>query len=1648
MDKKSKFLKKLLTTASTVAVLIGGVQSASAALYTNNNVGDSVIDTGVATTNAAPAAVWAPNDSFSFGGFANDLTVGVAGNAGTLVGAIDLAGTAANRTITIAETVSIGSIVNTVNAKVGNLTVNNGKTLTFNTQAGVTAAGAQAGGIYTGLGTIVLGSGGGGAILTINSNATFTAATTIKSDAAVDGVINITADKTVRFGGEIGGGGGTIDAINVANGSVVNLDANATFAANGFVLTGANTQLNVADAVTITGKVSTAVGGESILNFAGAGIVTLRVGDGNALKEIRANGAGIVALNHAGAAAKATTLTIAHAGADVQLAGGFTGATVFTANGTVTLDNGKTITGAITTTSNTDAIGTNGGTLIYKAGGNGAVVGAIGTDANRLDTVEVTGAGILDVDANAHYARQFSLKNAGAIIRVDANGKLTGNVVANTNLDGQIVFKGAGEIVGKIGNQGGNAVAKVEANGAGVVKIGAGDHKIITLDLKNGGSIFTFADGANVMGKIQNTTGGGAAGVVNFTGNGEITGTTSAAGALALVTVNLNGDNKSVVKFGDKITAANINTVHGGTLQLNGAAAGNDIVGALNFTANGGGLLITGDEAHNIAGITTVGNVGTVEITNTVGAGAVRLIKFEGQIGDRAGVNSLNLFKLNSGANLVTAKFMTATANSQIKAIEIGAGGGILEFAEANAVHKIGGITAATGNKSTLKITNSTTFESAANNAAVTFGTATERLAGVELANGQTLTVGNNINIYANKLFGTLANAGTLTFLGDSTFSATSNGNIISDINVNGGAGKTVKLLDVTNINGAATVADQGTLEIANEFTAANIRGAGANNGTVRFTNGAAMTVNGLVGNGASLNAIEFAGGNVNFNGVVTHTAGKSFTFTDAINAATIVTFDGGTDVGGNNFVNSTTKGLKHTVVLGKVGITDFAGVQQLAPDATKQINFQLDDTKNVTLSGNTVANGANFTTGGDNKGNLVFNTTNAGAVNSVGAEGKKLADVQFKNNMTVTNGLFATNVNVEGAKIATVGGRISGTTFKLAADASKVVLSDGAIVDTAITGTTVGKGLVEFAGNATLNKDIGNNPNAPESVTFADVNAVQTLNTDNIFATKILLRKGAVNLSRNILLTGATTATNGSFALHDKKLTVAAGNTLTFSGNNNIALDVAVNGTVVTGGGQIESKGTLVFAAGTTITVAPNGGVAGLVGGATIKTSVITSANAVAGGKTLDLSKVSISQPDTFTQWTPTTGANGGLDLIITDSSEAALVKILGSTADAADKANITAITNAAFGTDGNKVRELLRSLNTNGVADKAKVDEALDRLPAVTTVSDAVESTASAVSMGMSQRMTNLAGSQGARVQNRTVASSGSSSGIAAGDEGARYGVWASPFFGKTTQKENKGAAGYKSNAYGASFGFDTRANEDMIVGAAFTVANTEMKHRNFKSGDKTKISSMMFSIYGMQQITDNWFAHGVATFGSNEVKNAEKRVSGLTTYDTVNGKYNSASFNGEVMFGYNALTDQVTFTPMAGLRYSRVNDGGYKEAGSTTGQNLDVNTKASNKLEVVAGVRVAGGTFATNGMTVTPEIHGFVNHDLIGKNPKQTLGLAGTNGLAVKSNKPVKTTFNLGLGVNAEYGMMEYGAGYDAEIATKRLGHQGTLKIRVNF
>ena len=422
------------------------------------------------------------------------------------------------------------------------------------------------------------------------------------------------------------------------------------------------------------------------------------------------------------------------------------------------------------------------------------------------------------------------------------------------------------------------------------------------------------------------------------------------------------------------------------------------------------------------------------------------------------------------------------------------------------------------------------------------------------------------------------------------------------------------------------------------------------------------------------------------------------------------------------------------------------------------------------------------------------------------------------------------------------------------------------------------------------------------------------------------------------------------------------------------------------------------------------------------------------------------------FTKWTSKT-ENRSLILTQTDCANDKITEVLGSSRNASTKSNFRKLTKALPGTDGSNVVNIIFSISKDEDlldAKKAeKIQELNDRLTQVSTSTSLIETTMSNASSSIGTRIISVAQPTiGISLQSISVASE-KVSGISAGDDHTRHGAWFSPFFSKTTQKARKGKAGYRDNTYGGSFGMDTKANDDVMIGGALSFSNSEMKHRDFKYGDKTKVNSLMFSIYGLQNITDTWFAQGSFSIASNEVKNSERKVASASSYESTNGKYDSMSFAGDVLFGYNYGVKNFNLIPIGGLRYIRVNSAGYEMSGSDTGQNANISQKASNKFEVVVGARASGGIFDVNGMSITPEVHGFINHDLIGKTPKQDIRIGGvSDSLDAKSYKPIRTSYNLGLRVNANCGMMEYSAGYDLNLADKLVRHEGSMKVLVNF
>lgn len=1661
MENKFK-LKKFLATASAFAMITGASSAAMGAQVTDDNGGNVIIGGGN-DANTANGAAFANGDSFHFSNAGHNLTTGGA----ITINAIDLNNKAPGD-FTAAHNTSVGPITDTGGANTIDVIVNDGITLILENNQGVNAAnGAIAAGTFNGVGDITLGSGGAAGTLTINSNATL-GGTVDSNGAGANGVVNVSAGKTVTFNGVIGGGTGLAELNALGNDSVINLGAAATVTSvkvadagaqvniNGGDLTGsvsftADGTVNVADNKTITVKVDSTGVNTGVLNFAGRGAVTAKVGETQALKEVNINGttgAGVVAF---GDEVKAQKITVNDAGAKVTFAEDVTAANglQFSKDGQVNLADGKKITGDVKNT----VADSNTGKLIFD--GAGEVTGKIGEEGKALSLVQVDAGNDIDLSGNAHYANDFKLKHNNARLKIAAGGKLVGNVSAANGGNGQIQFAGAGEIEGIIGN-GGNAIGKIEAVGAANVKIGAGDHKVNALEAADNNATFTLVDDAKISGTITNTSGAVGNTVLTFEGSSTVGGAVG-GGANAFKTIDVTGKTDKTVTFEGATTATNLNIGKAGQEGAAKVRIKNDLTAEVAFLddqTQTGELEIFNAGAHDITGdinknIGADESRGKITIANDVGANAVT---FDGQIGDTANkkaINHLHILNNNAGGSVVLEG-----GDVHIGKIQA-AGAGSLKLNEADAKYKFGEIVVDADNVFALEVDENAVLK-APTEGSVNFGSENKRLSEVQFNANKNLTIENGVNIYAAKLNENgVNNNGTLIFKGDSIFSAESDGQNIKAIEVQGD-GKTVKLLKATKTHQNIKLSNNATLEVAGNVTtdiAANgagngLIGAADGQGHLKFINSADVTVTGNVGGAANrLQSIEFNGGNVNFANDVAHT-GKDFKFTGQ--NASIVKFDNA-GFGDANFVNgSEADGVEHIVVLNNN--ENFTGKIAVDNAATKQIAFDIGTNDNTaTLQGGVQANGAKFINrGASGRGTLELNQDGV-TIYSAGTDTKKLDTIEVQENATITNGASADTITIKQNKTATIGGEVSGTNFGLENVGSTVKFLDGATLKVAVADIVGDKGIVEFLGGGTVEagKDIGATAKRVKMVTFSD-DATKTLTFGSkVFAAeKIDIRKGTFKAGNDDVVLDApdVNAVNGSFDLGATgKITVNGGN-LTFSGaEGKIAVAIAQAGNQVSGGQIVAGTGaTLKYGANSKITVTPDdsNGNRPTAGSSRTFTLIQNDTGQAATGTLLvdiDGSK------NPFTKWSSSFDANGGLILTQIDGAADKIKEILGKDLDAVDTANVDALTKAAAGTDAAKFVDILAGLVDN----KAKLNEAIDRLTSVTTATDSIESTMNDVVNGIGTRLS-LVGKQtaGTPVQSRAVASE-KVTGVAAGDDHARYGAWFSPFFSKTTQKARKGAAGYRDTTYGGSFGMDTRANDDLIIGGAITLANSEMKHRDFKSGDKTKVNSLMFSIYALQQITDTWFAQGSATIASNEVKNSEKRVSGATTFDNVSGKYNSMSFVGDALFGYNYATEDFTLTPMGGVRYTRVNSAGYKETGSTTGQNLNVSQKASNRFEVVVGGRVSGGTFDVNGMSVTPELHGFISHDLIGKNPKQDLRIGGApTSLAAKSRKPIRTSYNLGLGVNADYGMMEYGLGYDVHLAEKRVGHEGSLKIRVNF
>jgi outer membrane autotransporter protein len=783
------------------------------------------------------------------------------------------------------------------------------------------------------------------------------------------------------------------------------------------------------------------------------------------------------------------------------------------------------------------------------------------------------------------------------------------------------------------------------------------------------------------------------------------------------------------------------------------------------------------------------------------------------------------------------------------------------------------------------------------------------------------------------------------------------------------------------------------------------------------------------------------------------------------------------------------------------LGTTNINGVADGALIIDKNQTITGDITKFGTLgiNGNHIVNinTANFAadiktkTGGE--GTVNFN--NAGvAVISIGHAGTKISALNFSAAKTV-GAVYANNISILANGNATFNGVIDANQIKFTtAVTSTANFGARPLTTRLVSDGGTGKGIANFAGTG-IQADVGAVGVRLAQANFA-VGQVSAINA-NIYADAINVN-GAITMNSAATFDGASTFAGATIAL--------GGNDLTF---NNGA--VAFNGkSVISTTITRVDLGNLVAGAGSNIIL--NGELdvqVNALAAVPVDGQKVTLIQKNGGTLNLNINNIKVTKNGgAFAHWRQEIAPDGSL--ILTNSSQ--IAEDLNDAAEASNLRDVVtpevtqAVEGFVAGTQGEEIVNVLNTfLKPDGSTDKFALADGVARL-ANTTANEVVGATFETVStmtdqinarmfdvgsfaspfapapdvsnVGQSQGATTFtpAGNQpasGAATTSSPAAGGGSSggsgstnvdapaakakstkvsanelSGIAAGDQSDRYGIWATPFYSKSTQKKRGSSAGYKSDGYGGTFGFDTRANEEMIVGLAVTAMNSDIKHKDFKSGDKTKVGTILFSAYSNYQFGNNWFGQGVFSIGSSNVTNKEKRRISTTSYSIASDEYSSMTFASEVLGGYNHLVNnQLVLTPMFGVGYSRINDSSYQETGNGP-QLLSVTKRASQKVELVGGLRVTGLPFIVGEVSLTPEMHGSVRHDVIGKGARVDAKIPGLPKLPSEKAKLQKTYYNLGASLKASYGMMDYGVAADTMFAKKYVGVNGSVNVRVNF
>ncbi|WP_341757531.1 autotransporter domain-containing protein [Candidatus Tisiphia endosymbiont of Ditula angustiorana] len=1447
----------------------------------------------------------------------------------------------------------------------------------------------------------------------------------------------------------------SLATINIGNGAVT-LDGHVW--AKNTNLTDANSVLNVGGGKTINGAITTAINGKGTLTFAAVGTVTGDIGtDGARLAQININTATALRgsvytddLNFVGAR-------------PVTIGGHFKGKVTFdAANAGMLIFNGAAAGEPYTF----DSTIVNGhqGTLNVRTN-----LQATNKDIGKIKTINIGAAGghqTLLIDASADDVHLLDDVGGGGGNQTIIFGNAASALSLYTeNNNRTIIFHNdlagfAGGVGGFVWMDSNNAILTLESAAGGGAKLGTGNNltglsvggKVTIAGGANGLDISRadrlllvkgaeFTDNSATSAKIEDIRIGEVGVPATYILDAKHGGFDLNATKADQITFN-HADSQLVLRNSDAAADRTITLLH--DLDPGVGADGKGIV-KLHSVVDGKTL--------TIAGVGLSLGTGGNNLKKVIFSGAGKFNTQQITIHSKnieLNVNELTLGAVNS--NILFAINTVLTANGNITGnVDFQNNDGTVSLAHTKNI--TGSVTSTgTGNaKGTLaflgegRVTGSIT-----NLKMLKVGAGDVQLAGgnhtiTEIQGNGTsnLIFTDNFNL-TGSINSTGGTAVGLIFKGNSGVSGISGvvgtaTNPVGTIEVEATTkfGNKVQTGNSQNI----IIYDKAIAEFADIVTTGNIKGKAKDQGTVKFSNTNSMTINSTIGAENPVDTLEIAGADVKITKAV---SANNISFSNKTQSTTLTlggpSIVGGIRVDGNNV---------HTLELA----ADFTtGVQDIGSENNRLKSIKLLGDHKITIRS---AVYSDVSTETNNTGKVVFDSDKSFAYD-LGTDKLKLSAVTFYKNATVKGDVYSKQITIAKDKTATFAGTknrtISVPNFTVDGSSLSRLLKSFAYSTQIVSDEIKNAGIAKFNNAVLIDAKINGG-----KVTFADnVWFKQTAEgTEASFAAdKFVILEQNIRFANikadkaKIIILPKTASITGNLAAKDFTVDLAA-NKLQYTGQAQLTGKIELVTAYDTSngaGGNIEvqtgSKLDLSKAdelmikvkAQTDLNKIPKG----------VQYVVISSVDGK-GLVAIDNSKIKFDptgEQNRFVQWSMDSSE---LKLYITDISKEVIAKeIADKSLPQEDREFYTQLNNV---TDRNSSAGKFRS--NIGLMDRKHALQAIEKLLPGNEhpIGESLAKTSAIMGTLISQTAIQIASRQSMRMHNPASA-------IGSGDDDqVMYGVWGSPFYGTACQETYKGVSGYKSKSAGGIVGFDGLVNDNLLLGAAYSRINTQMSHQDQKVGDKTNGKTNIFSLYSLYDFPNNWFTEAIASYGITRVKNSEGRliatkVKTVTALETAAAKYKSISYSGQLLAGYNyQASEKLMITPTIGLRYLQFKDSGYTETG-TKFQNLAVKKRSYNKLEGILGLRTAI-TLKVNEVLLIPELHGYVNHDFKGKAPIIDARLDGINEpLPTRLVKPAKTSFTVGTGLTAKYNMMECGVAYNANIASKYIGHQGSLKVKVNF